>query len=188
MLRAALLLSLTACCIQPPAVEPPNVLLIREGWPPVGRGNGSGVVIQPGWVLTAAHMVPLTSAGGLRVTGVFRHPTLDLALLRVPGAPYNGLKAATEVPKLYDRLYVYGWHLGFRYLKTQGFQGHPGFLSADVVFGVSGGAVINTRGRLVGIITAVGWIPEPRDELVFHIAGYVPLTESVLRWIRKTIS
>lgn len=188
MMRASLLLLTlaTSCCVPPAAVRPPNVLLLTNGT----HGRGSGTVIAHGWILTAKHVLPVSSAGGNRIEEVFRHPDLDLALLRAPGAMWHGLTAAPQMLSVYDRVYAYGWHQGHTLLKTEGFQGQTiGTMSAPVYYGCSGGAVVDARGDLVGIIATMDVSEDSFDIIhpVPHMSGYTTLTPAVLRWIFKTL-
>lgn len=152
---------------------------------------GSGVVIADGWILTVRHILPVDTADGLECGEPIIHPTLDLALIPCPGAEANGLRPATTGPWVYERLYAYGWHQGESLLKTEGYQGKTtGEMSAPVIFGCSGGPVINARGELVGIIDNVdfedvmdGW----GTYVVPHMAGYTVLDEAVRGWIGTNI-
>ena len=157
----------------------------------IGPGVASGVVIADGWVLTAKHVLPARTVGGLASGEEIVHPTLDLALIHCPGVDPRGLVIAQEVPKVFDRLYAYGWHMGTRLMKTEGYQGDTaGHMSAPVMFGCSGGAVVNNRGELVGITMGLmsrkvqngfGWYAIP------HLARYTVLDEAVRDWIGANI-
>lgn len=181
---ALTLLAIVACCTPGGQTwNHPNVPMITgPGW-----SMGSSVVIADGWVLTAKHVLPALTVGGLANGEAIPHPTLDLALIHCPGMDPRGLVIAQEGPKVYDRLYAYGWHAGQRLLRTEGFQGKStGHMSAPVIFGCSGGAVVNDRGELVGIIVGMlsrkvqggdGWYALP------HISRYTVLDESARNWI-----
>ncbi len=145
-----------------------------------GRGAGSGVVIAPdGYVLTNSHVVERADAvrvglsDGRRVEGrvVGRDPSTDLAVLRI-GA--EGLVAAELGDS--DRLRVgqlviaIGNPLGFQSTVTTGVvsalgrtldgrDGRPieNVIQTDAALdpGSSGGPLVDTRARVVGINTAV---------------------------------
>jgi S1-C subfamily serine protease len=145
-----------------------------------GRGAGSGVVIAPdGYVLTNAHVVERSDAPrvGLRdgrvVEGrvVGRDPSTDLAVLRISA---DGLIAAELGDS--DRLRVgqlviaIGNPLGFQSTITTGVvsalgrslngrDGRPieNVIQTDAALnpGSSGGPLVDTHGRVVGINTAV---------------------------------
>ncbi len=180
---AALVLMIATSCTSMPLH--PDVVLLRGPY-----SLGSGVVIAEDWVLTAKHVTPTNTARGLSVTRTIRHPTLDLALLYVPGLPYNGLPIGAA-PKLHDRLYAYGWHMAARYMKTEGYQGgQPNQMSASVIHGCSGGAVVNDRGELVGIISMVAFVATENgdDEYALpHMARYTPTDRAVRGWISYII-
>ncbi len=190
MLKRAILtlglMTTVACCTPGGQTwNHPNVLQI------VSRGAASGVVIADGWVLTAAHVLPAHTIGGLASGEEIVHPTLDLALVRCPGVDPRGLVIAQEGLKVFDLLSAYGWHTGRWVMKTDGYQaGAAGQMSAQVIFGCSGGAVVNDRGELVGII--VGMLSRKVDEgegwyALPHMARYTVLDEAVRSWIGANI-
>jgi hypothetical protein len=158
----------------------PHVPLLKKGL----SAMGSGVVVADGWILTAAHVLPITSANGRPCGKPIIHPTLDLALVPCPRMKWNGVSLAQTPPKLYDRLYYYGWHLGRALLKTEGYQGYPQTsTSVPGIHGCSGGAVVNARGELVGIIRSVAYTGTASGGDMYalpHITGYTSLD---LKWI-----
>lgn len=181
---ALMLITTVACCTPGGQTwNHPNIPKITGP----GGSLGSGIVIADGWVLTAKHLLPTVTVGGLPHGEVIEHPTLDLVLISCPGMDPRGLVIAQEGPKVYDRLFTYGWHMGKRLMKTEGFQGKTkGHMSAPIIFGCSGGAVVNDRGELVGIIRSVisrqvqeGW----GYYAVPHLSGYTVLDEAVRGWI-----
>lgn len=185
MRRALLLLSLlTSCAHQAPSL--PEVPLLFN----ISFGRASGIVLQDGWVLTVAHILPVNEV-------THQHPTLDLALLYMPDK-VGSITIAHDAPQLGDPLLAIGWHYGIYLLHTEGFQGgDDGLMSCPVVFGCSGGPVLNAAGELVGIIDAVHMTPtfdstthESAENLqvVPHIAWYTPLNADVQDWIRRTIN
>lgn len=145
-----------------------------------GRGAGSGVVIAPdGYVLTNAHVVErgdatrvgLPDGRTMDALVVGRDPSSDLAVIR---APADGLAAAELGDS--DRLRVgqlviaIGNPLGFQSTVTTGVisavgrtltgrDGRPieNVIQTDAALnpGSSGGPLVDTRGRVVGINTAV---------------------------------
>ena len=149
-------------------------------------GSGSGVVIADGWILTAAHVLPVFTADGNPVGEAIEHPFLDLALIPCEAAVGTGLRMADVLPELHDPLRSYGWWLAVQYQMVEGFQGAaPGESSAPVIHGCSGGAVTNERGELVGIIATVSYARTQMGDgyAITHMAGYTPIDEDVRGWI-----
>lgn len=187
-LAPAALMVLSACCVYGAASSHPRVVLLESF-----RSSGSGVVIADGWILTAAHNLPKDTADGLPLGEPIRHPFLDLALVPCAGLVGNIVIAET-MPELHDPLSAYGYWLGFQLQRTDGYQSHrPGLMSAAIIPGCSGGAVVNERGELVGIILHIGFIgvqdratgtySNERGTVVPQVAGYAPLTDDVVGWI-----
>lgn len=162
----------------------PQVPLLKRGL----SAMGSGVVVADGWILTAAHVLPITTANGRPCGKPIIHPTLDLALIPCPKMKWNGLTLAEAAPKLYDRLYGYGWHLCRALLKTEGYQGYPQTsMSVPGIHGCSGGAVVNDRGELVGIIRSVAYTGTASGGDMYalpHITGYTPVD---LKWVQANL-
>jgi len=185
---ASALLVITACAISPPSNRPdhPQVLLLMVE----GGGFGSGVVIADDWIVTCAHCVPVAFAGDLPATHQIPHPFLDLALVKVPGVKSNGLRFGSS-PKLYDRLFAYGFHLADHFLKTEGYQGgRPDLMSCPIIHGCSGGAVVDSRGDLVGIIAYVIYTGTANGfdgYALPHISGYTPIGDTERQWIADQI-
>jgi len=189
----ATILTLGACLSHEPLIEPQHPAVVLLEMP--GGGRGSGVVIAPGWLLTCAHCGSAEKAGGLPVTALHVAPggNVDMALMRVPG-----LKALHYVPlayrpaELHDPISTYGYHLGKQFLRTDGYQGlQVEEMSAPIIHGCSGGAVVNKAGELLGVITWVKYtgtwsgadgVPLP------HMSGYTPLTDELRTWIFMTLT
>lgn len=181
----------TACCTPTTSANlPPTVVLLTST--ETGMPAGSGVVIAQGWVLTASHVLPVGTADGLDVAEVIEHPTLDLALLRVPGLLGYAVPLADELPKLHDPVHAIGWHLARQLQRTDGYQGgQPGQMSAPIIHGCSGGAVLNEAGELVGIIMSVGYTntwTATDGSAVPQAAGYTPITADVVGWISYNLN
>lgn len=139
---------------------------------------GSGVIISAtGQIVTNHHVI--ADADAVRVqladgreadaTIVGRDPDTDLALLRVnlPNLPVMPL-GRSDALRVGDVVLAIGYPVGLSQTVTQGIVSATGrgqlgiatfenFIQTDapINFGNSGGALINTRGELVGINTAI---------------------------------
>lgn len=185
----ALVAAVTTCCA---AAGPPHPNVVLMDGP---ANDGSGVVVVDGWILTAAHILPVTTADGEPVGEAIEHPFLDLALVPCEGVESWGLRISTEPLEVHEPLSAYGFWLARQLQRTDGYQGeYVGEMSAPAVHGCSGGAVVNERGELVGIIEALDamrvYDRKSKDGYsmrfgtpVYHMVGYVPMTEDVVGWI-----
>jgi len=141
---------------------------------------GSGVIVdsQHGYVLTANHVVAqissaqITTKDGRRFAArvVGRDPATDIAVLQVQGG--GGLKALpmgdSDHLEVGDFVIAVGNPFGLGQTVTSGLvsalgrtglskQGYEDFIQTDAAInpGNSGGALINLKGELVGINTAI---------------------------------
>jgi len=169
--------------VRPPAAGSTWFNGSRPGQAPLGvlrdvrEGLGSGVVIDsPGWILTNAHVVEGSEAvhfrtldgddGDATIVGVDRD--LDVALLRAPGAA-----ALRPIPlgdsdtvDVGDWVVAIGSPFGLHHSVTAGIVSakardidDSGFdlLQTDVAInpGSSGGALLDLKGSLIGVTTAI---------------------------------
>jgi serine protease Do len=144
------------------------------------QATGSGVIVdaQHGTVLTANHVVAqvstvqVTTKDGRRFTAklVGRDPGTDVAVLQLQGA--SGLKAIalgdSDKLEVGDFVLAIGNPFGLGQTVTSGIvsalgrtglgkQGYEDFIQTDAPInpGNSGGALVDLRGQLVGINTAI---------------------------------
>ncbi len=145
-----------------------------------GEGNGSGFVIAPGLVATAAHVVAGAStitlgpeAGSeVPATVVGSDSGEDLALLRAQGtfsATVLRFHTGGDVP-IGNDVIVLGYPLGLDFTATRGaitgrgrdlnIEGtaYTGLFQTDAAVnpGNSGGAIVNGSGDVVGVVVAGG--------------------------------
>lgn len=161
----------------------PAVVFITVNRGGFGGGNGSGFVIDPeGYIVTNNHVVEgaeridVTFADGERVRAelVGRDPYSDLALLKVPrtGLPYLELADSDEV-RVGQRVVAIGNPFGLagtmtlgivsakgRTLSEGGSSGsfaNPDIIQTDAAInpGNSGGPLLDLRGRVIGVNTAI---------------------------------
>ena len=163
------------------AASPSVVHISLEGLD--SQGIGSGVVVgEEGYVITNHHVVEGAARGGLRVRFVDSvefpakvlgtDPETDLALLKLDLPA--GAKITRAVFADSDRVRVGDWCLaigspfGYRHSVTAGIvsakhrqagmsQVYQDFIQTDAAInpGNSGGALVNIRGELIGINTAI---------------------------------
>jgi serine protease Do len=142
------------------------------------EGSGSGFVIdRAGYILTNHHViegadrvtVTLGDGRAMRATIVGTDPAIDIALLKIPATA--GLQAAplgnSDGLRVGEWVCAIGNPAGYVHSVTVGvvsFLGRklsdPGldsFIQTDaaITFGNSGGPLINSRGEVVGITTAI---------------------------------
>jgi serine protease Do len=144
------------------------------------QATGSGVIVDArrGYVLTANHVVAqianaeVTTKDGRRLAAklVGRDPATDIAVLQIQGG--NGLKALpmgdSDKLEVGDFVIAVGNPFGLGQTVTSGLvsalgrtglgkQGYEDFIQTDAPInpGNSGGALINLKGELIGINTAI---------------------------------
>ena len=144
------------------------------------QGSGSGVAITPdGYILTNSHVVQdatrlrvaLTNGHGVEASLIGQDPPTDLALIRAHGVdlPHAEL-AAGPAPRVGQLVIAMGNPLGFHASVSTGvisalgraLRSQQGRLIESVIQhtaplnpGNSGGPLLNSHGRIVGINTAI---------------------------------
>jgi S1-C subfamily serine protease len=156
-----------------PSVERPAVVAVRV-WSAGGQAqHATGTVVADGRVATVDHVlgaadrIEVVTAGGVRrrATVARRHPDLDLALLRVPGASGPAVRLAGASGRLHvlvnregavqPRPALLRRHILARLVDQPGRPRRPSLeLAAAISAGDSGAPVLNRDGQLVGIVYA----------------------------------
>lgn len=165
------------------AASPPPLPHVVSTSHPGAFGSASATPLWGSWYMTCKHCLPVATIGGLQVIETIKHPTLDLALLRVDGPVGTGSVLADDLPVLGDRLVAMGYGLGKSLQMTDGRATSVlGGMTCSIIYGCSGGAVLNDRGELVGIISQIssisnGFLSVP----VPHMSHYIPIPKIWLR-------
>lgn len=155
-----------------------------QGQPPAGGGalqpigSGSGVIIDAakGEILSNNHVVEKGSAFQVQLQDgrvvdavvVGRDPQTDIALLRVKAGGLTAIEIGDSARiQVGDLSFAVGYPFGFDQTLTMGVisglgrtgigDGFQDFIQTDAAVnsGNSGGALIDSRGRLIGINTAI---------------------------------
>jgi len=155
-------------------------LLDAQGAAETESGNGSGVLLEGGRILTAAHVVhsadavTVEYADGTRVPGRIIGSVVqgDVALLQVDDAPPAGVRPAilgdSDQVRVGSRCFVVGAPLGLTHTLTVGYisarrgRDHPTLdllniehfqTDASINPGNSGGPMFDMNGRVIGIVS-----------------------------------
>jgi S1-C subfamily serine protease len=129
-------------------------------------GICSAVVYAPGKALTAAHCVDHSNAdftlAGRHATVIEQNRGLDIATMKFKPKDEVPIVLATSVPKAGREVAMIGFAFGKPDLHAQfgrvaNSRDQDGYtvLNMDTIFGDSGGAVIDRKGQLVGIVSAI---------------------------------
>ena len=175
----------------------PSVSLVMT---PHARGSATPVFRIDGktFFITAKHVVDTLADGfdeetlkedeeellhstvaGKPIIDLVLHPDLDVALISARVGPIACAQLAIRMPDYPSKVYSIGWHLGQHLLLTEG-RASPdlGVMSAPVIHGASGGAVLDARLCYVGVISQVAYVRTSPFSAspVPHVALYVPLS------------
>jgi S1-C subfamily serine protease len=154
------------------------------------RGVCSSVVIAPGVAVTAAHCVDGENldftVDGRAATVAVKNRILDLAVVRFPSRTTDkAVPFAPATPKVGAAVVAKGFafakkdvHSQFGRVACQ--KDEDGYLVSDMnlIFGDSGGPLLDAKGRLVGINVAI------YSQGPAHLALAVPV-ETVLEFVRE---
>ncbi|NRG18363.1 trypsin-like peptidase domain-containing protein [Rhizobiales bacterium] len=180
------------------------VVALLPAWPK-GQANleepeGSAVAVGDGtWLVTADHVLGPAAAAMIRRADGSVHPVeivsrdrqTDLAILKT-GAALPALEFAAEDPDVAERVCAIGNAFGLGISVSCGVvsavgRGGVGFnpvedfiqTDASVNPGASGGALVDERGRLVGVLSAI-FTKSSDGDLGVNFAASAPLVEAVL--------
>ena len=160
---------------------------------------GSGVIVDSdaGLVITSAHMVDGEGpflvelrGGDQRAAAVVgRDPSTDIAVLRLDDATgLTALNASTRPARIGDVVFAVGYFLGLEQMVTGGIVSGLGrrtdngvaqaFIQTDVAItpGSSGGPLLDSQGRLIGINTAIWTTTDANGGLGFAVPAGLALT------------
>ncbi len=169
---------------QPPEDDPFKGQSAQAQRPPAGGaaatpiGSGSGVIIDAvkGEILTNNHVVEKGTAFQVQLfdgrvvdaTLVGRDPQTDIALIRIRATGLSAMPIGDSAKiQVGDLSFAVGYPFGFDQTLTMGVisglgrsgigDGFQDFIQTDAAVnsGNSGGALIDSRGRLIGINTAI---------------------------------
>lgn len=172
-------------------------------------GLGSGVLVSAdGYILTNNHViedadefkVTLADGSELDAEVVGTDPRTDVAVLKIPGDDFpHATLADSDSLRVGDIVFAVGNPLGVGQTTTMGIvsatgrsnlgiieRGYESFIQTDASInpGNSGGALVDARGRVVGINTAI--ISTSRGSIGIGFAIPVNLAASVMRSLVAT--
>src|SRR5882672_10366855 len=128
---------------------------------------GSGVIVSPdGYILTNNHVVEgatdvrvtLSNKRQLQAKVVGADPKTDIAVLKVEGSGFSAITVGdSSKVQVGDYALAIGDPFGVGQTVTMGIEDYEDFIQTDAPInpGNSGGALVNDRGELVGINTAI---------------------------------
>lgn len=156
-------------------------------------GSCSGVVVAPVHVLTAAHCQNATLSVDGKPARIIKISTeADLMLLEVE-VGWPGVKVADKQPDADSKIYTIGFPLSVGQVLTEGrvqvadhreIGPHDMLVSSPVVFGNSGGPVMDANMQLVGIVSKVAVVGF--GSVVTHLAVVVN-TETIKEFLKVGI-
>lgn len=136
--------------------------------------------------LEFVHWVASTPDGKLLEDGevLAAHEKLDVALVRFKSLwKVDTFRFIPQDPKPGDPAWVIGYPLA-RYISvTKGYIGERFHVSAPIIFGNSGGPVLDSQGRIIGVISTVGIY---RGQYILHMACFVPVLDAK-SWIKEQL-
>lgn len=201
MLATLLLLALSvvtptdwATIIKPVMKQVPRLEILKEGADHPAICSGVVINREKGFVLTAAHCVEgfprvsVTVAG--RAADVIRvNVLLDLAVVRFNAKSEQEITMAAETPPTGSEVAIVGYNFGMEQIAVQfGRVSQPLnketktlWIDGTIIPGQSGGAVIDTEGKLIGITSRIYYngpanigAAIPIEQIDDFVAPYLP--------------
>lgn len=195
-LVALLLLQAPVASDWPTVLKPTyaQVVRLQIAGPDGSVGTCSGTVINKtdGYVLTAAHCV---DEKDIAVTVNTRHAEvikanrlLDLAVLQFVAKDETEMELAPETPPAGTEVAALGFAFGAEkmgpqigHIQQYNAEGKDLWVNVDIIFGDSGGPLIDKQGRLVGVNSGIYSIGPahlgsviPVDRVVDFVKPYLP--------------
>lgn len=172
---------------------------------PDGKGewlgtNGSAVPVHRDgeflWLLTAKH-VRADRVNNCPILKRVNHSQLDLSLLKIRRTLGDPIPFAERQPIPGEKVTATGWMLGAFLTQTDGRirrpsgqhgKGASGEMTCHVLPGASGGAVMNTKGELVGIISSLYLWRDPfgKPDLIPWLSFFCKLDREAQEWAKKS--
>lgn len=174
-----------ALIVKPATKQVPRLEILKDG--SESPGICSGVIINKelGYVMTAAHCVD-GPADSISITVNGRHAVIlrsnrliDIAVLRTTLKDEEQIELAEESPAQGAEVAILGFAFGIekmavqfgRVSQTLNGETRSLFINADLIFGDSGGPVIDSDGKLVGLNSRI-YYSGPA-----HMASAVPIEQ-----------
>lgn len=155
------------------AATPATVTILALGTADDTLALGSGFIIRESGVIVTNYHVLRGASNAIvllaskeaftRVSVLDADSTLDLALLKIPGAGLPTLATRTTIPRVGEKVIAIGSPLGLAQTVSDGIlsatrmaNGHELVqITAPISHGSSGGAVLDAQGRVFAISTAL---------------------------------
>jgi hypothetical protein len=138
----------------------------------VEHGLCSGTAVGPDLLVTAQHCGEVRQVGGTPVTtSVVERGSRDFVLLRVSGVTFRQFAERGPMPRQGDRVRWWGNPVGEANVYRQGYvarvQDGTIVIAAQVCKGDSGAGLLNDKGQVVGVVSAMTAAPHCQFALSF---------------------